>query len=114
MDSFVFSCKECCFNNHYHDDNGTCECHHPQGDFQDLTYIKDEEVPDFCPLKKEEITIKIQTIKNMKTVQELYDSYKESNLPAEVVIDGQKFCFYKVEADEKDKSAPKLVLGRKG
>lgn len=57
MNVKVIGCEDCPMNNRYYDGWGTCECNHPNSDGQDISNVKDGEMPDWCPLNKEPITI---------------------------------------------------------
>lgn len=67
MEILVTGCDDCPFKYSNCDGWSTSECRHPKGDYRllenvidGITYgIKDGETPDWCPLKKEEITIKL-------------------------------------------------------
>lgn len=63
MEQEVTKCSECpMFASHF-DGWGGCHCNHPETAGDDLESFKtDYGFPDWCPLKKEEITIKLKNI----------------------------------------------------
>ena len=61
MNQIVTKCEDCpMFASHY-DGLGGAHCNHPETEGYDLDTDNDKTIPDWCPLKKEDITI---TIKN--------------------------------------------------
>ena len=57
MNVKVTGCKDCPLNNRYNDGCGTSECNHPNSEGCDTSNVEDGEMPDWCPLNKEPITI---------------------------------------------------------
>jgi hypothetical protein len=59
MNTTVTGCKDCPMYATHLDGWGGCHCNHPETEGNDLENHDNETVPDWCPLKREEITIKL-------------------------------------------------------